>query len=647
MKINYDNRRAIESLFGGNLYSTAELLQVKKLTDMPKEVIEQIKLVSLPESKEGITPGQPFGSYVNRIADYFGDIDVIQLFSGCCNLKEVGIKAAKAIQEMVFQISKKKDHYFSEFKAGIDKPYLFDYGTMFEGVYRTSPILLSKSELLFKDKLLSPKEIKIIREIVTDSNALRANGDDYDVITNLFRDRYLLRWTEKEIMQGHKQTPTGKKMLSEAVLDQSAVKIDMIMINPGGKFIEVTNFMALGMSNKKNEFVPINVDPADLTPEALPVEIEKLYYSNFHYKPFKIVKRAFAFLKFLSLNWGKKTFDNSKYVMRNITKESVDYLLDGYVQVLQSTVNILYTVNSELDAIKLVLERADITQAQMVKLHERIDQRLDMLKDPLANVLEIDQTNLDFLMVMVDKCRQEQEHSKKIECIQLLMKTFKEIINFWTIAYFDQLGLNPPPAIVLPLEMTYGPVIREPYSNPVNPLKAALEGKKGGSIASTIFQKAANAYRRNYCDGKSRPLHKGEYHLGCHNFTGPGTRVDLASVRNYPPYNKIDECSRGHDFDYMHAVELPDGERQKAIIDADKKVIQCYDKYPDVSGYSISKMGINSKMKFDQVLPAVSRSVFKKISAAPTPTQAKKGSGMQPISGVDVLFEGGKKVWVM
>ena len=68
----------------------------------------------------------------------------------------------------------------------------------------------------------------------------------------------------------------------------------------------------------------------------------------------------------------------------------------------------------------------------------------------------------------------------------------------------------------------------------------------------------------------------------------------------------------------MDAIELPEGERQKAIVEADKKVIECYDKYPNESGYWAAKNGINSKMKLDQVLPIVSKSIFGKISASPT-----------------------------
>ena len=56
----------------------------------------------------------------------------------------------------------------------------------------------------------------------------------------------------------------------------------------------------------------------------------------------------------------------------------------------------------------------------------------------------------------------------------------------------------------------------------------------GGGIFDTFKKYAAkannlihNIYRANKCDGKSRPLEIGEMHYGCHNYTGPGTRIDL------------------------------------------------------------------------------------------------------------------------
>lgn len=118
------------------------------------------------------------------------------------------------------------------------------------------------------------------------------------------------------------------------------------------------------------------------------------------------------------------------------------------------------------------------------------------------------------------------------------------------------------------------------------------------------YQKVANLYRKLACKGKARQLYDSEYHYGCHNFTGPGTRIDLPDVLNYAPYNNIDGCSKQHDIDYLNAHNNPEGIRQ-----ADEKVINCYNKYPKDNGYNIAKLGINAKMKLEDALPQLMKSV--------------------------------------
>jgi|SRR5580693_381860 hypothetical protein len=133
-----------------------------------------------------------------------------------------------------------------------------------------------------------------------------------------------------------------------------------------------------------------------------------------------------------------------------------------------------------------------------------------------------------------------------------------------------------------------------------------LEKMTGGNF---FFRKIANLYRRNYCNGKARQLKDGEYHLGCHNFTGPGTRIDLPEVANYPPYNDIDNCSKQHDLDYLEASEKDAETRARMIRDADRRVIECYQRYPNESGYKAALLGINSKMKLEDVIPILMKSI--------------------------------------
>lgn len=120
------------------------------------------------------------------------------------------------------------------------------------------------------------------------------------------------------------------------------------------------------------------------------------------------------------------------------------------------------------------------------------------------------------------------------------------------------------------------------------------------------FQIASNAYRKG--DKIARPLEYGEIHYGRHNYTGPGTRIDL--YPNTQPFNNIDDCSRTHDFEYNDASKEKDQKKRAILIrKADEKAIKCYDKYPNENGYIAAKLGINSKMKLENTFPIVLRSI--------------------------------------
>ena len=99
----------------------------------------------------------------------------------------------------------------------------------------------------------------------------------------------------------------------------------------------------------------------------------------------------------------------------------------------------------------------------------------------------------------------------------------------------------------------------------------------------------------------SRPLEKGEFHYGFHNYTGPGTRVDLHP--NAPPINNIDKASMVHDFDYVKAEQIRDPiARAKAVHDADLRAVREYNKYKTEDGYKPAMLGIAGKWGAEQAL---------------------------------------------
>lgn len=138
------------------------------------------------------------------------------------------------------------------------------------------------------------------------------------------------------------------------------------------------------------------------------------------------------------------------------------------------------------------------------------------------------------------------------------------------------------------------------------------EEKMGGFdvlyLPKLAYQKSANLYRRNFCHGKARPLELGEIHPQCQNWTGPGTRIDLHP--NTPPYNNIDACSKKHDFDYDAASKQSDPKQKANLIRlADIEATKCYRKHPNEESYTLASQGINNKMRLENALPKVVKSI--------------------------------------
>ena len=631
MKLCFKDRTCLDSFYDSNQY-----VQKRSLRNVPDSIIKDVQLVSI-----GPGVGNIFGSYNNRIADTFGDIDVIQEITGKSSAKELAIETARKLQDVVKLVHKTRKTYFSELKAGINTPYHFNIGTLQNGIFRPAKDLWYRTETLYRLDMLTLNEYRIVQKALKHQ---KLGGAEYDTIFELFRRRFLLRWSEQEVLDGYKMIETGKYPLYEALLDNTILKLDIIKITPEGRYMEVTNFMMLGI-NKGNYIIPLNYDAVEVTPAALPVAIEELYYSDASFNPFKLAKRCFAYLMWVK-NFNK---DN----------EVINGLIDRYAKVLKSTVNIMYSMTSELDAMRIVLGRKNSPKANMKR-------RLNQLKSPLANVLELKTEDLARLTDLITRCITQLNK----ENISKLIYALKDVIFFWTMAYFDQLGLNPVPRGLLPKKMRYNPnIYREPWDRPVSPLDlAALDldqsfykgKKKGGgpnlgpNWTPSAFQKLANTYRkaRNLTNPKvkSRPLELGEFHIPGHNWSGPGTRVDLHSTTQ--PINNIDACSMKHDQDYdfiqKHHADNPEKQRELVRL-VDAEALKCYDRYPDEQGYALAKAGIGAKATLAEskwipkvARELVSRGIFGDLSGAGKSKEVKKEERKE-----GAYIDDGKVTWVL
>jgi hypothetical protein len=124
--------------------------------------------------------------------------------------------------------------------------------------------------------------------------------------------------------------------------------------------------------------------------------------------------------------------------------------------------------------------------------------------------------------------------------------------------------------------------------------------KEGGGI----YQKGANIYRKVACNGKARPLLDGELHPGCFNFCGPGTHIEDPHVRNYTPFNDIDNICRTHDIAYN---EAKGPNKQQLIRQADINMLRDIEPYRNEEGYRIAKAAIRSKIAAEDLFPGAAK----------------------------------------
>lgn len=134
-----------------------------------------------------------------------------------------------------------------------------------------------------------------------------------------------------------------------------------------------------------------------------------------------------------------------------------------------------------------------------------------------------------------------------------------------------------------------------------------------------IYQDVINGINR-LIGSKAEPLQDGEYHLPDQNYSGPGTKLEEKLNKGVKPLNKTDQASMNHDIAYNVAMtQFKDNpmERAKAIRRADEYVVKQYDQSGELLG-KVSKIGIKTKMAFEDALGPIAKSVEKEYYGSRT-----------------------------
>ncbi len=407
-----------------------KLLYTKPKESYPESVNKEIHLISF--YPKGIPEGsvKPFGSYIYRMQKYAGDVDILETYHPY--KKEITIiqQFIKSLKKIVNNLKNEKDHYFSEFKAGFDHEFDFSVGDLKDGIYYPNPELLNILQDRVKRKLITKDEYNYINIILNKLNDLPFSKKSmaYDLIYDIIREKRILRWTKKEILQGYKMIRgIDKYTLAEALRDDTIVKIDLIVLI-NNKFVEVTNIVSLAYKDKNGDLIPINIDDKKLhSIEGLQKEVEKLYYSNKFYSPLKMCKRMYS-----------------------VCRQAKNYTyLENLGKILRGDISLLYQIKSEIDAFIILLERLNRPPLK------EINRQMDEIKGRLNYVLDITNDQIIHISNEIDRIRQITNKKEKLEELKKYNKELKYIIEDLTINKMNIVHINPPPDLFLPAERQY------------------------------------------------------------------------------------------------------------------------------------------------------------------------------------------------
>lgn len=364
---------------------------------------------------------------------YRKEITVIQQF----------IKALKRIIKSLGEY-----HYFSEFKAGFDHEFDFNVGELQDGLYTPNPELLTIISGKVAKKLMTQNEYEYIKRVLEFMPSLPFSKKSmvYDLIHNLIRNKRILRWSKEEIMKGYKMLTggRGKYTLSMALRDKAIVKIDLIVLI-NNKFVEVTNIMSLAYTHPDGFVIPINIDEKNLHDvEGLKFEVEKLYYSDKFYSPFKACKRMYS-----------------------ICRAIKDYTyVERIVGIISGDVSSLYQISSEIDAIIILLERLKTPPIK------KINDQLSEMKGRIVYILDITNEQIIHISNEIDRIIKIKSKKTKIDALKYFYKNLKHLISIFIINRMGQISFNPPPSFFLPLKSKYSRDIkRRSDDNPTKEYK--------------------------------------------------------------------------------------------------------------------------------------------------------------------------------
>ncbi len=413
------------------------------------------------------------GSYAYRVQKYPADIDIMEdvdtyevqgVWHAATAPAQVINGFAKRIKVIMRNIKDTPQHYLLDFKAGVDARYLFRMGHMQNGYLDLDPNFMQEVTRRREQDLYTDTEynsiVNLARQPLLDQHV-------YDALTKILRKKFILRWTIEDIIRGYLDLPLGARVtLEEALNHRQIVKMDMIAM-VGNKFMEVSNIWSLFyMSSITNTYTYMTPLPKL---ENVPYDIEKLYWSDMFYSPFKVLKRIFSYARLAYLR-GDASF--ARYIQQT-------------VGIVTGDTSLLYQIKSELDTI-IAMHEMNLPQSKTAM------RQVDGMKDRLANDLAITGSEMRTFEGLIDQYVDKGD----VDAIESLAAQLKKIINTNALQFMIANNLSPPPFDMLPtVESAEAFTAKGEPMNPFCPIQAQKTYDWSVSRQLTSTLKAAGMNR--------------------------------------------------------------------------------------------------------------------------------------------------------
>jgi hypothetical protein len=429
----------------------SEYTSIRNLDSYTKDQIKNMELISF---KKDELP-EPYGSVAYRAQRYPADIDLFQKFESSGTMFEVINQFEKELIRVTKNIMRSKNHYLSEFKAGLDIRYEIDLTGFNNGFFLVDhKKLMRHVDDLYYQRLFTDTERCTIMNVL---NSNMSGNDKYDVVNFVFRNRRILRWTPKEILQRFKILPLNKIItLNEALAIKTHIKIDTIVLTNQNKYIEITNFVALYYTDENGDKQIVNFDDdifknkyvKSSFKESISDDIEKLYYSNMYYNPFKCIKRMWSYARYYKLAAH----------LNNLTR------------IISGNTSHLYQLKSQLAAMITILEN----HKKDKNIMKNINNQIDDFKSVIIHVIDISNEQVNNINKYIDNIMHENNVNDKLELMYDFSTLLKMYIETFTIRSLDKISYNPPPLDFLPINRHYNGPARREHEHPINPLDIIL-----------------------------------------------------------------------------------------------------------------------------------------------------------------------------